>query len=346
MDARLQKRNFGIDLARALAILGVLLVHTSTDGYQNAVGSFDWWGAILWGALCRRNVPLFLMCSGAILLSPNRELSLKKLWLHNLLRVLVALLAWAMIFKVYHLIKLGEFSGAALWQGFKETLLFKQEWHLYYLQIILLVYAWLPVTRLVAAHATRRQLEYTLAVWFACGILYPTLKPFWPFNLLYGIPSQWLLNMTYAAIGYGLLGHYLRTYPLSWRLSACLTGAASLFLLLGTWLMSLRQGSTYTGFFEGMSVGPALLGAGVFGLCLSVKRTPLRALGWITTQLSRGSLCIYVCHAFFLETFAIGRLPGLPTLLSIPLLALGNLALCYVIYFLLSKIPVVKKWLV
>ncbi len=339
-------RNFGVDLVRALAIIGVVLVHVSTDAYRNPVGSFDWWGGIFWGGAFRRNVPLFLMCSGAILLQPERELTLKRLYLHNVLRLLVSLFVWSMVFKVYHLLSADALSGANLWQAVKEVLLFKQEWHLYFMQIMLLVYLFLPVTRIITASATKRQVEYVLFAWFLTGILYPTLKPFWPFNLLYGIPGQWLMNMSYAAIGYGLLGWYLRRWPLEkkWNRLLCIGGLA---VLLGlTWLFSVRQGSTYSGFFEGMSVGPALLASGMFGLCCAAKE-PGPKLRRLVSGISKGSLCIYIVHAFFLEWLpSVNAFPGIPTFVSVPVISLCNLLCCCVIYLVLSRIPVVRKWLV
>ena len=110
----------------------------------------------------------------------------------------------------------------------KHLLLFYHEEHFYYLHITLLVYAALPVTRLIARHADKRLLEYTLALWFLLGILYSTVRPFCPFTLLSGIPVQWRMNMVYASIGYMLLGYYLSVHhPRPSR------GTSSLALLAG-----------------------------------------------------------------------------------------------------------------
>ena len=43
----------------------------------------------------------------------------------------------------------------------------------YYLHILLLVYAFVPVARVFVRSASRRDLEYLLAVWFVTGILFP-----------------------------------------------------------------------------------------------------------------------------------------------------------------------------
>ena len=71
-------RDGSIDFLKALAIFGVLTIHTCTLGYQTPVGSSSWGAAVFWGAVTRASVPIFLMCSGALLLDPARALPLKK----------------------------------------------------------------------------------------------------------------------------------------------------------------------------------------------------------------------------------------------------------------------------
>ena len=79
-------------------------------------------------------MPVFFLCSGALLLDPDRDLSLRKLWGRNILHILLAMWVWAFAYKVYGLLP-GGISLAGLWQGAKEVLLFHHEFHLYYLHI-------------------------------------------------------------------------------------------------------------------------------------------------------------------------------------------------------------------
>ena len=72
------KRDRSIDLLKTLAIFGVLTIHTCTLGYQHPVGSFSWLSTVFWGSVVRASVPIFLMCSGALLLHPDHALPL--LW--------------------------------------------------------------------------------------------------------------------------------------------------------------------------------------------------------------------------------------------------------------------------
>jgi len=154
------------------------------------------------------------MCSGALLLDPDKPLSFKKLYTRNLPRIVLALFFWALCYKAYHLIATDNLNTASIMQAAKELLLFRHECHLYFLHIMMLVYVLLPIMRVFTRHASQAELRYALILWFLLGIVYPTLRPYWPLSLLGGIPSQWMLNMTYAAIGYGLLGYYINRYTI------------------------------------------------------------------------------------------------------------------------------------
>lgn len=346
MAETLKKREYGIDLLKSISILGVIIIHTCT--YNDAVLSVGWLSNLFWGSLTRASVPLFLMCSGALFLKPGKPLSTKKLFTRSIPRILAAMVFWAMTYKVYHLVGSGGLSPAALLLALKEVLVFNQEFHLYYLQIILLVYLFLPVTDLVVQHATRRQVEYLLLLWFLLGIVYPTVGSFWPFRLLDMMAPQFQLNMTYASIGYGVLGFYLKEYPLGRRVGFGLAAAGFLTVFGGTVWMSARAGSFQTLFLQGMTVGVALLAAGIFSLCVHAE--PLRGgrTEQVVTYLSKGSFCVYLTHIYF--NYGLPRLGFsaalFPPLVGVPLAALATLVCSLAAYALLRRIPVVKSWLI
>ena len=203
-------RNQAVDLVKTVAICAVIVTHVTAPAFgMGDVGSAPWLTALFWASVSHASVPLFLMASGALLLDPGRELTLRKLYTKNFPRLLIALLFWAVCYKVFIMVLFGGVTVPGLIQAGKELVLFRHEEHLYYLHIMLLVYAFLPLTRLVSCHAPRHVAAYILGLWALLGIVYPTVKDFWPFTLLVGIPLQWRMNMTYASIGYTLLGWYL-----------------------------------------------------------------------------------------------------------------------------------------
>lgn len=332
-----------IDLVKTVAILCVICIHVCAPCYQRPLGSLDWMGGLFWGSLTRAGVPLFFMCSGALMLDPERELGVKELYSRKILRLVLALFFWAFAYKVFRLAVAGALDGPSLLTAIKELLLFRHEQHLYFLHIILLVYACLPVTRVFVKNADEKQFRYFLALWFAAGILYPTLRPFWPFRLLGGIPAQWLLNMTWASVGYGVLGYYLRMQPLPRRFAAAAAVGGWLSVFGGTYLMSMRSGASYFGFFEGMSAGVCLLAAGVFALCVGATSKNVRFISYI----GKASFCMYLTHIFFLDAFAYCGFSALtlPCFIAVPLVTLTVASVSAALYLVLSRIPVMKDWL-
>ncbi len=346
MPRKLSARDPALDGIRAAAILMVVITHVTSAALYLPVGSGNWWGAMFWGSLVRPSVPLFFMCSGALML--GRDIPLKRLFGHNLLRIVVAMLVWAFFYRVYPLVPDG-LSLSALWEDLKHILTLHHEFHFYFLHILLLVYVFIPIVRVFTRHASRRELEYLLVIWFVTGILIPLLVNFWPFTLVDALRSWYLLPMAYSAIGYCVLGHYLSRYGstlrLRWYLLAFLGGFA--LVLVGTGAHSLSTGALSTVFMEGMSPGPMLMAAGLFGALLQVRRWP-DGLCQVTRRLSLASFCIYLCHVFFLyamQSFGLTSAVWFP-LLSIPGLTLLILIPSWLVYEILSRIPVAKTWLV
>ena len=79
---RTEQRNLPVDCAKSLAISFVLLIHASADVLRGgAVGSGYWLEGLFWNSLSRGAVPLFLLCSGALFLDPDRPVTARHIWL-------------------------------------------------------------------------------------------------------------------------------------------------------------------------------------------------------------------------------------------------------------------------
>lgn len=340
------ERDVAVDVLKTVAIVSVLTIHASTGGYGSPIMSFDWWASLFWGCLTRAAVPLFLMCSGALMLHPAHKVTVKRLYTHNVWRLFVAMVAWALFYKCYHLIETDALSTANLGQAVREVLFFNQEFHLYYIHIMFLVYAFVPVMRLLTEKASKRQMQYFLLLWFALGIVYPTACHYWPLRLMQGVAQQYGMNMTYAAIGYGVAGYYLRKYPLSRRCCVALMGVGFAMTYGLTTLLTITHDKMYTVFLGGMSPGVCLLGMGIFGLLGQLHYA--KPVSSIALRISKASFCIYLVHVWFNCMFSNHGLTVavLPCAVSIPLLVCLNMLLSYAVYLVLSRIPVVNRYLI
>ena len=331
-----------VDLAKSLAILCVLLIHASSDVLTYGwAGSLRWLEGLFWGSISRGAVPLFLLCSGALLLDPRRELPVRHIWRRSIPHILLALLFWNL---VYWLLALPGSGGLTL----SALLRMEHAAHLYYLPVILLVYAALPVTRCLTAHAGRGILRYFLLFWLMFGVLLPTLRAFGCFDGFGSIFRQWPLPLAWSAIGYTVLGFALREHPLPQHLAVCLFAAGAAICFAGTWLLSVQAGALKTPLLEGFSPGPCLMAAGAFSLCVQAAKREPGPLDAAAQRLSRASFCIYLVHIAVLRLLIGAGLTAnrFHPLLTVPALALLCGGLSWLIYALLSRLPRFRRWLI
>lgn len=347
-------RDIAPDVIKLIACVGVVIIHMSSYGLDIfAVGSSEWLASAFWDGLARFAVPVFFMCTGAFMLKPERELGISELYKKYFFRILWILLFWAWAYYLFSvlgtwvLIRWHEenFLLNSIWH----TLRFEHFFHLYYLQILLLLYAALPILRVFTRAADKRELRYTVILWFALGIALPLLRQYPPLSALGGLWDQAEINMSWSAVGYALLGHVLYNRPvmrreLKWFVLSFCAGFAITFG--GTIIASFASGASVLDFMEGMSPGPALMATGLFGAvrCLCVGKEGNKSL----TTLVRASFCVYLIHYFFvmvIRQLELG-LELIHPIIAVPVdtavIILGSLAG----WFVLSKIPFVNKHLI
>ncbi len=340
-------RNETIDIVKTIAIWNVVLCHVAAAPFSGGiVGTTNWYAALFWTSLAHLCVPLFFMASGVLFLNPRKELALAKLYTKYLPRILAALFFWAFCYKLIALGLRDSLTVPDVIDALKHLLMFHHEEHFYYLHITLLTYAFLPVMRLITLPTDKQLMQYALALWFLLGILYPTVRIFWPFTLLSGIPVQWRMNMTYASMGYMLLGHYLSVYHP--RPKREISGAVLLlgFLLTfsGSCLLSYGKARPSEHFLEGMGVCEFLVALGAWGLCQTVRLS--QSGRKMTRFFSKASFCVYLTHIFFLQAFArwgVRAIDG-PVLFTVPLISGLVIGCCCAVYVVLSRVPCIRHW--
>ena len=167
-------RNVPVDAAKTAAIFGTLLIHASAaGGFVGGVGSFQWTANLFWNTLIRCAVPVFFLCSGSLLLPPEKAVTIRTVWRRYIPRIAAALFFWAAAYSGWSLLlvkhRTGIMAAAAIRQALVDLLLFRHKTHLYYLHMTLLVYAVLPLTRLFVEKADRLLMSYALGAWFVLG---------------------------------------------------------------------------------------------------------------------------------------------------------------------------------
>ena len=240
----------------------------------------------------------------------------------------------------------GNLTADAVWYSAKRLLLFDHEFHFYYIDMILIVYIFLPITRLFVEKADKKLLDYSLLVWIILAVVYPTLRNFKPFSLLSGMTGQWAINLTFSSIGYGVLGHYLICNKPK-ALTGVIALVSGIALTFGmTFCLSLNNGTLNEIFLAGTSPGVLLLAIGVFVLMQYVKIEGF--FERVVTYISKASFCIYLSHMFILHILNENGITAMTTapVLSVPLITIFVFLICMLIYALISKIPIIRKWVI
>ena len=109
-------RHQGLDLLRILSVVMVIGIHTAGGYFVGESSLSERWQAAPWYALSVGAVPLFVMLSGAFMLSPERQIgSLAHFYKRSVGRkILLPLLVWSVGYYFWHCAKAVSYTHLTL----------------------------------------------------------------------------------------------------------------------------------------------------------------------------------------------------------------------------------------
>lgn len=335
-----------LNYMRAIAAVAVVVLHVASNNWYGYVGTPDWNSFTVYLGLTRFCVPLFVMISGALFLQKEREIHLKKLFLHNIGRLLIFLAFWSMVYQMYHLIsQAGGFEPGMLLSAVKNILKGQTQVHLWFLYMMIGLYIICPVVKVFTDHATRRQLEYVLLLYFIFSCL---------LTILNGQNNKYLdvfsINLSKLGVsvvsgyaGYFVLGHYLSRYPLekTRRYAVYLLGILSMVFTVGATYFSSVAAGTYVELYLGyITPNVFFMSAAVFVAVSQMKggNSIGHRLLELIADCSFGIYGVHMLFVFFfwkagIDTFCF------PGIISVPVIAAAVLILSMITVKALKLIP-------
>jgi len=297
-----KNRFYYIDFLRALAIFAVIILHNSADaaGQYNKIPATDWLSAAFYNGLTRCCVPMFVMLSGALLLQPDRDVTIKELFRKRLPKLLIPLVVWSIIYEAFQFYTdkgYGTFNLLTALKAFYQGPLVFHFWFLYMMIGIYLVY---PIINTFIRAATKSQVQYFIAVWFVtncvCGII----------GMATGLSIAVELNFFTGYIGYFVLGYYLNSTTFSnnhLKLIYKLCTVAFGISTIGIISLQINHVKGFNEIIESdFTPDIPLALAGIF---LLVKNHQFKQnSGWwqrVVTEISAESYGIYIVHVLFLR---------------------------------------------
>lgn len=328
---------------RVIACIGIVVLHTvfAANEYFSSTMTA---GENLFSRMVENNmmwaVPAFVMVTGVLQLDPGRTLTLRKLYGRYVLRILIALAACCILFRIFDMIMDGEpFSAGGILQAFTELVTARCWGHLWYLYLLIGLYVLLPFYRMIAKYSTDRELLYLCGAYLLFVSVIPMVEGF-------GIHIGFYISESIIYPLYLFLGHMIQTGRLK------ISGRTGLLLLLvSTAVILVMDYMKY-----GMSVdlpgelfgyaSPAVIAQAIGVFAVVCKGWPARKQAHpLLRTFDQTTFGIYLIHMVFIRTLfrymQINPYGGVPVLPLAAIIA-AILVLSFAIVWVLRKIPGVR----
>jgi len=335
-----------LDTLRALATLGVIIIHISSPlvnmAYEKNMPY--WWIGNVADSAVRFAVPVFLMLSGATLL--GKEYNLGEFYKRRFTRVLLPFLFWMIVYWVYR------WAMLKTWQQPQEPLailtwaskLFLKEGiskHFWYVYMIVFIYLFVPFLGKGLRQLNHQAISNILLLWVILTFVFKST----PFNMY-----SWSGDYTskfggyFLYTGYLVLGYYLSKLPVSSRkirLSATIIFVLTVVIsAVTTYIFSTKAHRLDMSMYSYLSINTIIQSITLF---VWIKDISIKSkhISLIQSNISSYSYGIYLVHIMVIGiSFQNGIYWNFAhPLLSLPLLTIGVLACSFLIIFVLRKIP-------
>lgn len=325
---KMKKNIFYIELLRVVAAVAVIAIHV-LGPYRYINGQIllsDWVSAIAINGASRWAVPVFIMITGALLLSDTRPFSPRYFVRRRLMKVLVPFLVWSVFYAFLAGFSLQNVNWAESVQRLTSIPYEETYYHLGFFYYFIPLYFLIPILRPVVQRDDPA-LFYTL---LGCWLILCTAR-------LMGV-SLGLVEDLVLYGGYLLLGVILHRQKLPVRILLFI-GLLALVATEYTAISGSVSKGAYTsaGWFSYKTVNTVLIAAAVFVLCQQWAEKVSAPVQRKIAAVSRHSLGIYLVHPLFL--WPVRELAFTPSMawLFIPLMTLAVFGASYLASVALSK---------
>lgn len=349
----LAKRNLALDVIRVVAILAVLMIHSSAPFVKEfANTSFEFFWGNIFDAISKLANPLFIMVSGALMLDERRSVTLRSLFRKNIKGIVTLIVLWGVIYAaVYQLLiplGSGEHIGPANIKKF--ILALRGHWHMWFLYMILGLYLSTPLIRTFTRRETKELPLYFTLVALLTIFMKPIVSAiavFCPGVLLFNelIDSHLYVQFFGGYAAYYVMGWYFSQFEISPKKRATLylaTIVAAFSMAAFMWFTKNRS------LYENLGLADFFLSVGVF-VALSRLKPFLESLSDrgknFVVLASKTAFGVYIIHPLFLtllDYLAPYQSVGLPPYLYIPAYWAVVAVASWSATILLSKIPGLK----
>lgn len=336
-----------LDSLQALAVIAVITVHISTPVVKTMFGenmNFWWIGHVADSAV-RFAIPVFLMVSGAVLLT--QEYKLKDFYKKQFLRIVLPLLFFMLVYCVFKWVNL-PFPKQP--HGLSETLswavkLFLAEGiskHFWLVYMLIFLYLVVPIVGEFARKLKPEMIVFLLAAWVVMCLIshnFSVNMYSWSFGSILQKLYTYVLYLGYMLLGYYLCNIFYVSRNV--RITAVIVYVFTVLLIvLVVYYTSHINSKPDLSLYNYLSFSIIIQSAAVF-IALKQKEVSPIWLKKTIFAISDYSYGIYLVHVLVIGVFfnyGISLDIAHP-LISLPILLLLTLGASMLIVFILRKIP-------
>lgn len=349
------QRAVEFDIMRIIACFCVIMIHCAVfeqDSFYE-VQSSEFLSIKFWGVIARWAVPAFVMLSGMLILPRADETSIKRLFEHRVLRMLITYIAWSIVYSFHNTYILGNVYAPTKFKTFIDGC-FSGELHMWYLPMLAGLYIAAPILAIIIKNTSRQWTKYWMLGLFIFTSLIPFIEKLnikFISTIISSINGYMDLQFLGGWTLYFVLGYYISNTEFSkkkeWMIYFC-AGIAFLFTLFATV-------GFYKWYGEPMGIlsyeypNIVIMGAGVFLLFKEKvsKFSLTEECKQRICDLSKLTFGIYLIHVLILRIlyqFGFG-ISLLHPIISVPIVSLVTFIFAALIIWLVRKIPIIGTYI-
>ncbi|MFT6984361.1 MAG: surface polysaccharide O-acyltransferase-like enzyme [Psychromonas sp.] len=329
---------FYIDLLRFMAAFAVIAIHV-LGPFRYLYGEIpdsDWLAATAINSVTRWAVPVFIMLSGALLLSSERAFNCEDYLRKRVAKVAVPFICWTLIYAF-----IGGFTEAE-WSAVETLKIIENSgntpvwYHLWFFYDFIPLYFVIPFLIPLLKKTSPEFIKLLIITWTLLFLMH-WLKV-----------ESFLQQNIILYTGYLMLGWYLFNRDNSRQLKYWLIAGISMLLLnvFGSWQLAIESGK-YSSFFMGYKTLNTVIIAGMLFVCAQAYGDKIEGkLRALITLISKYSLGIYLLHPLLL--IPVRNLDNgfysafISNWLAIPVITIAILFISLLCTISLAKIPFLK----
>lgn len=338
-------------------MLAVITCHVAADNWHLPdIRVFSWKWFNIFDSISRYGSSIFIMISGALMLDPQRNLSVQRLYKRNIRKIVIVYIFWSLFYALYNFWP--ELTQGVGFRPFIRVII-TGHYHMWFLPMIVGLYIITPLLRKITADESST--NYFLIIGFLFTVLFPALLlalnhldgDSVDYNAVSTLYSNVNFHFTLGYAFYFVLGFFMNKVHIGKKTEYIIYAlgiigfAATAFL---TKTVSYHLGSASEEFYSrtSLNVFGEILSVFTFVKCRLSKWLRGERTAAVIRRLSKYSFGIYLIHPFFLELLDSWGLNTLcfNAILSVPAITAIVFAMSLITSAILNKIPIVKKYLV